>query len=391
MTPPHAAHTPPPATPPVSWKTGVIWMGCSLPALWRLLAAQRFCVPIRALPECACDLACAAFNSTLGALQDLLLRRALRRIDLPEDPLFVVGHWRTGTTLLHELLALDPRHRCPTNYECFVPNHFLISQQWLKPWIRFVLPKNRLADEMPVAWDLPQEDEFGLLALGAPSPYLSLAFPNEPPQFDGAYTLVGLSAEERRRWERRLQKFLRCLLRNRSGRLVLKSPPHTFRLPVLEALFPRARYLHIVRDPYAVFASTVKLWKSLFAAQSYQRPDFADLEERVLTTFCQMYDCFESARPQLDPQRICDVRYEDLVRDPLAQLQQVYQRLDLGDWTPAAPAVAAYFAQRTGYRPGRYELAPEHHAAVTRRWLPYMHRYGYTPQPERRALPGTSR
>lgn len=378
MTHPSAVDT----TPPVSWKTGVIWMGCGLPALWRLLAAQRFRMPLRALPECACDVGCALFNSALGTLQDLLLSRALRRIPLAADPLFVIGHWRTGTTLLHELLALDPRHRCPTNYECFVPHHFLISQRWLKPCIRFVLPKNRLADDMPVEWDLPQEDEFGLLALGAPSPYLDLAFPNEPPQFDPAYTLAGLSAPQRLRWERTLRKFLRGLLHNRPGRLVLKSPPHTFRLPILEPLFPQARYLHMVRDPYAVFASTVKLWKSLFAAQSYQRPNFAELEERVLATFCQMYDCFESARQQLDAQRICDVRYEDLVRDPLAQMQRIYQQLDLGDFAPTAPAVAAYFARRSGYRPGRYQLAAEHHAAVTQRWLPYMQKYGYSPQTE---------
>jgi len=203
-------------------------MGCGFPALWRLLVGHRFRLPLRALPECACDVGCALFNSALGCLQDLLLTRSLNRIALADDPLFVVGHWRTGTTLLHELLALDAQHRCPTNYECFVPHHFLISQRWLKPWIRFVLPKNRIADDMPVEWDLPQEDEFGLLALGAPSPYLSLAFPNEPPQFDASYTLAGLRPSERTRWEQALLRFLRSLIRNRPGRLVLKSPPTPF-------------------------------------------------------------------------------------------------------------------------------------------------------------------
>jgi hypothetical protein len=356
-------------------------MGCGFPALWRLLAGHRFRLPFSSLPACTCDVGCALFNSALGSLQDILLASSLKRIALADDPLFIVGHWRTGTTLLHELLALDARHRCPTNYECFVPHHFLISQRWLKPWIRFVLPRNRIADDMPVEWDLPQEDEFALLALGLPSPYLSIAFPNESPQFNAYWTLDGLSPGELARWQQTLTKFLRQLIRNRPGRLVLKSPPHTFRLPVLEQLFPRARYLHIVRDPYAVFASTVKLWKSLFAAQSYQRPNYAGLDERVVGTFCQMYDSFESARRNIDPQRICDVRYEDLVHDPPGQLRQIYQRLDLGDFEPARPAVEAYFARRTDYRPSRYRLAPEDHAAVTQRWLPYMQKYGY-PLPE---------
>ncbi|MCU0979079.1 MAG: sulfotransferase [Pirellulaceae bacterium] len=363
--------------PPVSWQTGVIWMGCGFGALWRLLASHRFRLPLRSLPACACDVSCALFNSTLGGLQDLLLARSLKRIVLNDDPLLVVGHWRSGTTLLHELLALDARHRCPTNYECFVPRHFLISQRWLKPCIGFLLPKNRLADSMPVEWDLPQEDEFALVALGVPSPYLSIAFPNEPPQFGRYYALDGLSPGELVRWQQTLTRFLRQLIWNRPGRLVLKSPPHTFRLPVLEQLFPRARYLHLVRDPYAVFASTVKLWKSLFAAQSYQRPTYEGLEERVLETFCRMYERFESARLQIDPHRICDVRYEDLVRDPLGQMRQVYERLELGDFDLVAAAVEAYFGQRADYRPSRYQLTPQQHAAVTERWLPYMRRYGY--------------
>ncbi len=172
--------------------------------------------------------------------------------------------------------------------------------------------------------------------------------------------------------------FLRRLVWKRPGRLVLKSPPHTFRLPVIEQLFPRARYLHIVRDPYAVFASTVKLWKSLFAAQSYQKPTYEGLEERVLATFCRMYERFEATRSRIAPERICDVRYEDLVRDPLGRLRQIYEQLELGDFAPVAPAVEAYFEQRREYRASGYRLLAEQRAAVTERWLPYMQRYGYS-------------
>jgi len=369
----------PDAVPPVSWKTGVVWMGCGFPVLWRLLVGHRFRLPLKSLAACACDLSCGLFNSALGSLQDLLLARAVARVALDDDPLFVIGHWRTGTTLLHELLALDPRHRCPTNYECFVPRHFLISERWLKPCIRFLLPENRIADAMPVAWDLPQEDEFALLALGAPSPYLDIAFPNESPRFNAYYSLDELSPAELARWQQTLADFLRRLIRKRPGRLVLKSPTHTFRLPALEQLFPRARYLHIVRDPYAVFPSTVKLWKSLFAAQSYQKPAYEGLDERVLATFCSMYERFEATRSRVDRRRICDVRYEDLVQDPIGQMRRIYEQLELGDFAPVAPAIEAYFGQRSDYRPSRYQLTAEQHAAVTDRWLPHMEQYGYGP------------
>jgi hypothetical protein len=94
-----------------------------------------------------------------------------------------------------------------------------------------------------------------------------------------------------------------------------------------------------------------------------------------------MYARFEAARPRIDPHRICDVRYEDLVRDPRGQMRQIYERLELADFAAVSGAVEAYFGQRAGYRPSRYQLAPEQHAAVTERWLPHMRRYGYQPQP----------
>ena len=231
-----------------------------------------------------------------------------------------------------------------------MPRHFLISQRWLKPCIGFVLPKNRIADSMPVEWDLPQEDEFALVALGVPSPYLSIAFPNEPPQFGQYYALDGLSPGELARWQQTLTRFLRQLIWNRPGRLVLKSPPHTFRLPVLEQLFPRPA-ICIVRDPYSVYASTVKLWKSLFAAQSYQRPTYEGLEERVLETFCRMYDSFEAARPQVDPQRICDVRYEDLVHDPRGQMRQIYERSGIGRFRTGSGSGGSLFRPAGGLSP----------------------------------------
>src|SRR4249920_1804084 len=116
------------------WTESAPWMGCSLPGLWRILASNRFRVHLRYWPECLVDLAFASANSALGTVEHLLYRGAVEKVVLGDDPIFVIGHWRTGTTLLHELLALDPRLRSPTNYECLVPHHFLLTGRWLKRW-----------------------------------------------------------------------------------------------------------------------------------------------------------------------------------------------------------------------------------------------------------------
>ena len=91
----------------------------------------------------------------------MLLGRRIAQQPIKDAPIFIIGHWRSGTTLLHELMSLDERFTFPTTYECFVPNHFLISA-WFDAWLKCLLPKQRPMDNMALGWDRPQEDEFAL-------------------------------------------------------------------------------------------------------------------------------------------------------------------------------------------------------------------------------------
>ena len=359
------------------WNEAAIWMGMNWSGWWRLMASNRFRVSPAFWLEAAIDGAFAAANSGLGLLNSAVYSRRIARTPLDGDPIFIIGHWRTGTTLLHELLALDERLRFPTTFECFLPNHFLLTERMLKSWSSFVLPPTRPFDNMQLGWDLPQEDEFALVNLGLPSPYLTVAFPNHPPQCQDYLELDGLSPRAQRRWENTLLNFLRQLTLRRPGRILLKSPTHTFRIPTLLKLFPDARFIHLVRNPYDVFPSTLKLWRSLYAVHGYQKPTYADLEEHVLATYCRLHDRLNSTRSLIAPKRFHELRYEDLVRDPAAQLRRIYERLDLGSFAPVEPPLANYLATHAGYQPNRHILPPEVRSKVTTRWRSIIHQYGY--------------
>ena len=105
--------------------------------------------------------------------------------------------------------------------------------------------------------------------MGVPSPYLRIAFPNEPRDYLD-YLDLNLSADELLVWETQLQRFLKSLAIAHKKRLILKSPTHTSRIGTLAEMFPKARFLHIVRDPRSVYPSTMKLWRVLDEAQGLQ-------------------------------------------------------------------------------------------------------------------------
>ena len=161
------------------------WNGMPLSVSLALLLRNRFQVGLLRIGMTGLVLFSALVNSLFGILQKLFLGRRIERTQIEEDPIFIVGHWRTGTTLLHELLVLDPRHTFPDNYACFAPAHFVFSRKLLAPVFRHLLPSKRPIDNMELGWDRPQEDEFALCNLGAHSPYLTMAFPNRPPPGPG--------------------------------------------------------------------------------------------------------------------------------------------------------------------------------------------------------------
>ena len=353
------------------------WNGMIPSAWFPLLLRNRFHVSPSRVPMSVILSATAISNWFLWVYQELIFARKIRRTEIEHDPIFIIGHWRSGTTLLHELLILDSRHTYADTYECFAPNHFLVSGWLIRPTIGILLPSRRPIDNMSAGWDRPQEDEFALCNMGIPSPYLSLIFPNHPPQNQEYFELADVPPEKLALWKRKLLWFLKCITMRRTKRIVLKSPPHTFRIKVLLEMFPRARFIHIIRDPYVVFPSTVNLWKRLSRDQGAQVPRYEGLEEHIFDTFTRMYEVFQRDRRLIDPARFCEVRYEDLVKDPVGQMRTVYEQLNLGRFEQVMPAFEQYAADKKDYQTNRYEITPETRDEITRRWGSFIERYGY--------------
>src|SRR5262245_36702771 len=152
-----------------------IWQGCDFLAWMRLLSHNRFAVHLSHLYIAVVVTFVSFFHTFLRWLQGQLYGSKLNKVAIREAPIFIIGHWRTGTTLLHELLILDERHTYPNTYECLEPNHFLLAEGLVKRYLKFLVPSRRPMDNMKAGWDRPQEDEFALCMMGQPSPYLTIA------------------------------------------------------------------------------------------------------------------------------------------------------------------------------------------------------------------------
>jgi hypothetical protein len=238
------------------------------------------------------------------------------------EPLFIVGLPRSGTTLLHTLLALDPEHRVPLTWEVMTPSpptrgnekrriQRAISScncfNWLAPTFHHV---------HPVGAELPQE----CVSLMAPT-FMS-------DQFDAMYYVPSYRSwffrQDLRPAYEYHRRFLQHLqLRRSAPRWVLKAPTHMFALPSLLAVYPDALFVQTHRAPLDAMASVSSLITILRRVFS-DAVDPLTVCREAIDYWSKTLDRFLEERSRLATHRICDVSYVEIHRDPLAVVQSIY-------------------------------------------------------------------
>lgn len=346
---------------------------------YRLLADHDFQVAPQRLAMMLLVSQFTLGNSLLARIQQLVYGSRIAEQKLDPAPLFLLGHWRSGTTLLHELMSLDDRLAYPSTVECFLPHHFLISEPILKPLLRMVLPARRPMDDMATGPDLPQEDEFALIGLGAPTPYLRMAFPNQPRPYDGLLDMEGIPDFVEERFERFLRTFFQSLMVKKQKRLLLKSPTHTGRMGWLFDKFPDSRFIHISRNPVEVFLSTKRLWRSLDEVQGYQLPKYSDeqLEEMIFQMYDRMYHGYFKGRSRIPGNRLVEVRFEQLISEPVQTIRHCYEQLEMDCPETMCEKIASSMAKRKKHQVADYKIDSRLSDRVLQRWQQYADQFGY--------------
>ncbi len=312
-------------------------------------------------------------NEKLAKIDDQV---SLAEVD-PEPPLFILGHWRSGTTHLQYLLSQDPSFGVPNNYQCCFPGSCLKSEEGHGRQIARWVPSRRLQDNMAQSLKTPGESEMALASLGAPTPYLSWAFPQRTAHFLRFLSLREATDAERNAWKSAMKYCVRKWTWIYRRPLLLKSPPNTARIRWLLELFPDARFVHIHRHPLEVYQSSLHLydvWKSRIAF--LQRPDFSDMEDRVLRLYQEMHKALEADKGLIPLGNYHALRFENLERNPLGELQNLYESLRLGPLP--INSLKKYLSTIRCYKKNNYpKLKWAERNRVTEAWGPWLRSWGY--------------
>ena len=236
-------------------------------------------------------------------------------------------------------------------------------------------------DDMALNLERAQEDEYAMLGLASHSLYKAFIFPSAGPVDREYLSLRHLTPELRRTWVEAWVYFLKSVAIRHGGsrKLLLKSPQHTARVRTILSVFPEAKFVHLTRDPIEIYASTLRTWRALSDTQGLQGPGKTEpwLVESVLSTFEEMYACYQGDRSLIAQGNLVELRYEELVADPEGAIGRIYRGLELGDTSHFALALRARVAESSEYRVSRYRVSREEVAVLAARWTDYIGRYDY--------------
>jgi hypothetical protein len=316
-------------------------------------------------------------NELMARLEQKRCASAVKDVAL-EPPLFILGHWRSGTTYLHELLAADTRFAYPTNFQVAFPLTFLTAKAFEYRFLSFFLPSHRPMDNMKWSLDSPQEEEFALCSLTSLSPCMGWVFPQEKERFDRYLTFDGASAAEVAAWKQAFENLLKKLQWHYRRPLILKSPPHTARIGLLLEMFPQARFVHIHRDPYRVFQSSRHTFQVIFGLNSLQRLRSENADDWIIHQYKEMYDSYFRHRSSIPTGQLYELGYEQLEGDPEGEVCKLYHALALPDFEVVRPKLRQYLSSITGFKKNRFdELAPELRSRISREWRWCFEQWGY--------------
>ena len=352
-------------------------IGLNLKKWIQLLFQNRFRMYILYIPKAIIVTASILLLSPLVIYEKLRFTKKIKNTKITKSPIFIIGHWRTGTTFLHSLMTQDDCLDYLTLAELVFPNIILGSSKLIHSVLKPFIPKRRKTDKVLMSTMMPHEHEYGLMHLTLLSPYTGSFFPRNINHYLKYTSFKDATEQEREEWKNALVYLLRKKTYQNGGKqLVLKSPFDTARIEIILETFPDAKFIHIYRNPYEVFFSTLRMHNTNKKYYLLQKPRL-DIKEFILNFFLMLYDNFLNDLHLIPEGNIVEVKYENLANNPIKELSKVYNTLSLNGFPHLNDKIHSYLDSISKHKVHKYNIPLADKEIIYIYWHEMIDRWNY--------------
>lgn len=309
-----------------------------------------------------------------GILQFLFYSGRIKRTTITKAPVFILGHYRSGTTLLHKLIASDKQFGFVTYYDIICPNTALLFSKSLKKFLQIIVKyfkiktlffNNTIAD-----MDDPAEEErFLINKASAYTDYWRFMFPLSWDKWKSVSEQLK-DDKYHKHWQKEYLSLLKMITyKNSNKQLVLKSPPNTERIKYLLEVFPQAKFIYIYRNPYHLFYSMVNLWSKAIKTYCVQDISNKQIEEIIFNDYIQLTTQYEKDKYLIPANHLIEIKYEELEEQPLSVLKKIYNELDIPGFENAATHFEKQIEKEKKYQKFQYKFDEDILKKIERRWI----------------------
>ena len=314
-----------------------------------------------------------------SAAERLVMQSRLPREEDMPAPVFILGHWRSGTTHLYNIMCQSGEWGYVPPVATGLPWDLFGLARIFNSLLEKALPEHRYIDNIPVRPDSPQEDEIAIANMSEVSFYHGIYFPRAfQENVNRGLFFDGCSSSEIEAWRRQFTYFLRKLYLHQGEKpLLVKNPVYTGRFAMLREMFPDAKFIHIHRNPYDVFLSMQNFYRKLlkqFALQSY---DHVDIDEAIFQIYERMMKAYEEDAKHVPPGSLVELRYDTLDDQPLESVEKIYTSLNLPGFAEGRSQFEHYLASIRSFKKNNFEYSDEVAAKVENRLGYFINKWGY--------------
>ena len=324
-------------------------------------------------------------NWPFRTYERLVINSRFRKSTIDKEPVFILGHWRSGTTHLHNLLCQDQQMGYTTTFQSVFPDTiFNIAGRFLFENItRLLIPGTRKGDNVALSPSYPQEEEF---ALGDKTPicfYYFWMFPKNIINYYNSFVRFrDVDGDKLKAWKRNYKLLIKKALKNtKRQRFLSKNPTNTARIKVLLDMFPKAKFIHIHRNPIEVFLSTRHFYQKMLPHLQLQPIAQEEMDGHIIDIYKNLMNDYFEQKEIIPPGNLIEVSFDELENRPEAILGNIYEKLNLPGFENAKPMFRKYFKRMESYRKNKHTITKEQVEKIQYEWGFAMKRLNYsTPQ-----------